>query len=129
MSDETIPEPTEARPWRQPEDGPEPKVTTWPPGDRPALRVWSHGKWRYAPVMARQDWADGRVFYQLSVDLTGGTSVTARMYQWPQPGLRVAHGSSSEPVSGAAAVARGEMPRARPHRRTEGPEGPAATGS
>ncbi|MEU4492654.1 hypothetical protein AB0F96_04130 [Streptomyces sp. NPDC023998] len=97
MSDETIPEPTEASPWR-PEDGPEPKVTVWPKGDRPALRVWSHGTWRYAVVEARQDWSDGRVFYRVSVDLLGDTSVTSRLYQWPQPGLRASHGSHSAPL-------------------------------
>lgn len=43
-------------------------------------------------VMARQDWADGRVFYQVHVDLLGDTRVSARMYQWPQPGLRAVRG-------------------------------------
>ncbi|MFF3327775.1 hypothetical protein [Streptomyces sp. NPDC002889] len=42
--------------------------------------------------MARQDWADGRVVYQVAVDLEGTTKVTARLYAWPQPGLRIAHG-------------------------------------
>ncbi|MBK6017723.1 hypothetical protein [Streptomyces sp. MBT53] len=95
---EEIPEPVTARPWRR-EDGPRPKVTTWPPGRRPALAVWSGGAWRTAPVMARQDWADGRVFYQVEVDLRGDTLVSCRMYQWPQPGLRRAYnapGSESE---------------------------------
>ncbi|MGW9031428.1 hypothetical protein ACWGQ5_46920 [Streptomyces sp. NPDC055722] len=54
------PEPEEARPWRS-SDGPPPKVSTWLAGDRPALKVFSHGAWRYAPVLARQDYADGRV--------------------------------------------------------------------
>lgn len=47
MSAEEIPGPVPARPWR-PEDGPRPKVTTWPPGKEPALEVWTHGRWRYA---------------------------------------------------------------------------------
>ncbi|MFB6505542.1 hypothetical protein ACFC07_22375 [Streptomyces sp. NPDC056099] len=126
MSSETIPEPVEARPWR-PEDGPEPKVTTWPNRDRPALSVWSHGKWRFAPVMARQDWSDGRVFYQVSVDLRGDTMVVARMYQWPQPGLRVALRPGAESSSGAA-VDRGEMPRA-PRSSGPGLAGRPPTGS
>ncbi|MFD5589336.1 hypothetical protein ACFWII_36805 [Streptomyces sp. NPDC127063] len=92
MSAEEIPEPVPARPWR-PEDGPRPKVTTWAAGSEPALMVWSHGRWRYAPVMARQDWADGRVFYQVHVDLLGDNRVSHRMYQWPQPGLRTFPGS------------------------------------
>jgi hypothetical protein len=62
-----------------------------------AQRVGSHGRWRYAVVEARQDWSDGRVFYRVSVDLRGDTSVTSRLYQWPQPGLRVSHGSHSAP--------------------------------
>ncbi|GAA5070659.1 hypothetical protein [Streptomyces similanensis] len=109
----TIEEPEPSRPWR-PEDGPEPAVWTWPTGDRPALRVWSAGRWRYAPVMARQDWPDGTVRYQVEVDLLGDTSVRARTYQWPQLGLRVAHGSSSTPSRAADATRQGTMPRARP---------------
>ncbi|MEV0487287.1 hypothetical protein AB0I69_42645 [Streptomyces sp. NPDC050508] len=127
MSSETPPEPVEARPWR-PDDGPEPKVTMWPHRSRPALAVWSHGKWRNAPVMARQDWADGRVFYQVSVDLRGDMSVVARMYQWPQPGLRVAWYPSSEPVSGAADDRR-LTPRTRPRPSGPGPEERPPTGS
>ncbi|MGW9024911.1 hypothetical protein ACWGQ5_11880 [Streptomyces sp. NPDC055722] len=46
MSDTSdIPEPVPARPWRR-EDGPEPKVTTYPRVGGPALEVWSHGVWR-----------------------------------------------------------------------------------
>ncbi|MGV9892124.1 hypothetical protein [Streptomyces sp. NPDC003395] len=96
MSAEEIPEPVPARPWR-PEDGPRPKVTTWPAGSEPALKVWSHGRWRYASVMARQDWADGRVFYQVHVDLLGDNRVSHRMYQWPQPGLRAVRRRDSHP--------------------------------
>ncbi|MET8405918.1 hypothetical protein [Streptomyces sp900116325] len=76
---EKIPEPTEHTPWH-PEDGPSPKVWCWPRTDRPALYVWSHGKWRYAPVQARQDWADGRTVYQVDVDLAGTLSVNTRSY-------------------------------------------------
>ncbi|PNG22313.1 hypothetical protein [Streptomyces cahuitamycinicus] len=113
----TIEEPTPARPWR-PEDGPPPEVWTWPHGDRPALEVRSAGKWRYAPVMARQNWADGTVRYQVEVDLHGTTSVTARTYVWPHPGLRVAHGSGSEPSRGVQERKQGDMPQA-PHRRAQ----------
>ncbi|MER7497071.1 hypothetical protein ABT033_31300 [Streptomyces pharetrae] len=104
-----IPEPELARPWR-PEDGPRPVVWTWPPGDRPALKVWSSGRWRYAPVMARQDWADGTVRYQVEVDLRGDTRMSSRTYQWPQPGLRVAHRSGSKPSKDAGGQG-GEFPR------------------
>jgi hypothetical protein len=45
----------------------------------PALRVWSRGRWRWATVTARQDWADGRTVYQVHVDLGGSTSVTTRL--------------------------------------------------
>ncbi|MGW7090026.1 hypothetical protein ACWGH2_41955 [Streptomyces sp. NPDC054871] len=118
MSSEAIPEPVEARPWR-PEDGPEPDVTTWPSGSRPALSVWSRGAWRHAPVTARQVWADGRVFYQVTVDLRGNLAVSARTYEWPQPGLRVAERPS-------AAVG-GEKP-IRPPASGKGPGRRPATG-
>ncbi|MEV4333641.1 hypothetical protein AB0K02_24400 [Streptomyces sp. NPDC049597] len=95
MSSEEIPGAVEARPW-SPDDGPAPRVTTWPRTNRPALRVYSHGVWRYATIEARQDWADGRVFYQVSVDLRGDTHVTTRLYQWPQPGLRASHAPRPE---------------------------------
>lgn len=111
---EEIPEPEAARPWRGPEDGPWPVVRTWPAGAGPALEVWSAGRWRYAPVLARQDWADGSVYDQVSVDLRGETSATTRMYRWPQPGLRVAHGSRSEPSTAPNETQRGGTPRARP---------------
>lgn len=106
----TIEEPTQSRPWR-PEDGPPPTVTAWPHNDRPALRVWSDGAWRYAPVRARQDWADGSVHYQVEIDPHGDTSVTTRLYRWPQPGLRMAHGSSVKPSQGPDESHQGDMPR------------------
>lgn len=62
----------------------------------PALAVWSEGAWRYAQVRARQDWPpsetwpNGRVIYQVTVDLLGDTTVRWMSYEWPQPGLRVA---------------------------------------
>ncbi|TGB03225.1 hypothetical protein [Streptomyces sp. MZ04] len=112
MSTTEIREPEQARPWR-PGDGPEPTVTTWPAGDRPALRVWSHGSWRYAPVLALQEWADGTIVYQVSVDLRGDTAVTTCLYRWPQEGLRSAHVSTTRPSTDAG-VARGDMPRPRP---------------
>lgn len=108
-------EPEQARPWRT-EDGPRPVVWTWPRGDRPALQVWSAGQWRNAPIAARQDWADGTVRYQVEVDLRGTTEVTVCTYQWPQPGLRVAHGSRSDPSRSADGGDVGGMPRARPRR-------------
>ncbi|MEU8434562.1 hypothetical protein AB0F18_16885 [Streptomyces sp. NPDC029216] len=92
----TLTEPVESRPWR-PESGPRPRVWSWPAGDRPALWVWSCGAWRYGVVMAKHDYADGRVIYKVAVDLDGATSTVSRFYAWPQPGLRRAHGSGSEP--------------------------------
>ncbi|WP_146046266.1 hypothetical protein [Streptomyces cahuitamycinicus] len=98
-----VAEPMEARPWR-PENGAKPLVRTWPHRDPPALWVWSKGRWRWATVMARQDWPDGRIAYQVRVDLDGSTCVRARTYWWPHPGLRVAHRSaypsSTGPVEG-----------------------------
>ncbi|MER7688647.1 hypothetical protein [Streptomyces sp. NPDC097610] len=113
MSSRTPEEPQQARPWRA-TDGPWPEVWTWPNTDRLALEVWSAGAWRYSPVVARQNWADGTVRYQVEVDLLGDTTVTIRTYQWPQPGLRVAHRSKSEPSKTVDERAQGEMPRSRP---------------
>jgi hypothetical protein len=94
----SIPEPEQSRPWR-PEDGPEPTVTVWPPGERPALEVWCRGKWRYAPVTARQDWPDGTVHYQVSVPLHSDMAVTSCLYQWPQPGLRAVRSGRPGPAA------------------------------
>ncbi|MFC9534399.1 hypothetical protein ACFT38_28220 [Streptomyces sp. NPDC056975] len=110
-----VPEPERAAPWSA-GDGPEPVVWTWPKNDRPALRVWSAGQWRYAPVLARQNWADGSVRYQVEVDLLGDTRVMVCLYQWPQPGLRTAHGSSVKPSRGVDEERQGDMPRPRPRR-------------
>nr|WSX47566.1 hypothetical protein OG409_00370 [Streptomyces sp. NBC_00974]WSX54290.1 hypothetical protein OG409_38540 [Streptomyces sp. NBC_00974] len=90
MGGAEITEPVEARPWR-PEDGPQPRIRTWPGMGRPALYVWSAGSWRLAAVLARQDRADGRVIYQVDVDLNDSLLVVYRAYEWPQPGLRVAY--------------------------------------
>ncbi|MFF2538755.1 hypothetical protein [Streptomyces cyaneofuscatus] len=76
---ESVPESVERHPWRGTQ-GPEPTVQCWPPGRRPALHVWSHGRWRYAPVHARQTYTDGTVAYQVTVDLAGDTTVTYRLY-------------------------------------------------
>ncbi|MBV1940829.1 hypothetical protein KUF83_30305 [Streptomyces sp. BV286] len=130
MSSEAIPEPVEARPWRA-DDGPMPRVTTWPERGCPALGVWSHEAWRYARVMGRQDWADGRVFYQVSVDLRGDTTVSVRLYQWPQPGLRVERRPPGRERSAGTAADRGQgkMPRARPRTSSAGPNGRPPTAS
>ncbi|MER5916441.1 hypothetical protein ABT124_40145 [Streptomyces sp. NPDC001982] len=59
--------------------------------------------------MAKQVWGDGSVYYQVAVDLLGDTSVTARLYRWPQPGLRSAHRSRYEPSTGVETLHQGEM--------------------
>ncbi|RZU28251.1 hypothetical protein EV284_6417 [Streptomyces sp. BK022] len=110
-STEPVPEPEPSRPWR-PDDGPAPEVWAWPAGDRPALGVWSAGRWRYAPVLAKQEWPDGTIRYQVEVDLLGDTTITVRLYQWPQPGLRMAHGSrSAKPTRAFERDQAGSMPR------------------
>ncbi|MER7952042.1 hypothetical protein ABTY59_32090 [Streptomyces sp. NPDC096079] len=123
-----IPEPEQSRPWR-PEDGPPPQVWTWPKGDRPALEVWSAGRWRYAPVAARHDYPDGTVRYQVDVDLRGTTMVTSATYEWPQPGVRVSHGSGSGPSRTADERRQGNMPHAPRRRPPEGPQSGTATGT
>lgn len=123
-----IEEPQPARPWR-PEDGPRPQVWTWPNNARPALAVWSAGRWRYASVRARQVWGDGSVYYQVLVDLHGDTRVTTRLYRWPQPGLRVAHRSPVKPSQGPDERWQGGLPRAPHGRARTGPQDRSATGT
>jgi hypothetical protein len=70
--------------------------------------------------MAKQVWADGSVRYQVAVDLLGDTKVSARLYRWPQPGLRAAHRSRYEPTTGVDTAHEGEMPSARPRQHRQG---------
>jgi hypothetical protein len=85
-----IPVPQEEPPWRE---GPQPRVTSWVPGHRPALRVWTGRRWVYAEVQARHDYPppDGRVVYRVLMRVRADVH-SVRAYRWPQPGLRVAHG-------------------------------------
>lgn len=94
---EQIDAPEQVPPWR-PEDGPAPRVWCWPPGDQPALYVYDGGRWKYAPVMARLDHADGRTEYQVTLQSDPDRGTVHRAYWWPQPGLRRAHGSHAEPT-------------------------------
>ncbi|MEN8654361.1 hypothetical protein ABCR94_28135 [Streptomyces sp. 21So2-11] len=107
----SIPEPEQARPWHPHRDGPWPEVWTWPHGARPALSVWSAGKWRPARVMARQNWANGAVYYQVEVDPLGDSQIYIRTYRWPQPGLRAAYGSNFQPSTAARVERQRNMPR------------------
>ncbi|HET6857186.1 MAG TPA: hypothetical protein VFH94_08840 [Streptomyces sp.] len=111
----TIPEPVPSRPWR-PEDGPRPQVWTWPPTDRPVLEVWLAGAWRTARVLARQNWADGSTHYQVQMSLLGDEAVTIRKYRWPQPGLRAAHASGSQPSTSVDVEQRRNTPQVGRHR-------------
>ncbi|KOU50076.1 hypothetical protein [Streptomyces sp. WM6378] len=95
-------EPEQAPPWRE-GAGPPPQVWLWPRGDRPALWIRAAGRWRYAVVMARHEYADGRVVVQVDVRLPRQSAeqeagVFTRFYRWPQDGLRVAHASTSQPA-------------------------------
>ncbi|MFF7977453.1 hypothetical protein [Streptomyces sp. NPDC007905] len=56
---------------------------------------------------------------QRTIDEQDDTTVRTRLYQWPQPGLRVAHHSRFEPSSGVGEEHQGEMPRTPP--RSSGP--------
>lgn len=103
---DTPPEPAEARPWR-PEDGPEPRVTVYPPGRGPGLAVWVGGRWQYAFVRARHDWADGRTAYHVDLALPGPhghAESVRRAYWWPQTGLRVVHGPGDRRRRGSQAI-------------------------
>ncbi|MET9323703.1 hypothetical protein ABZX75_26505 [Streptomyces sp. NPDC003038] len=83
----------ESRPWRR-RDGPQPRVWCSPPGDRPALYIWSAGSWRYAST-----YRNGRVVYQVAFDPDGSHLIVIRSYAWPQPGLRAAHPAGSQPAA------------------------------
>ncbi|MEU1502893.1 hypothetical protein [Streptomyces sp. NPDC005732] len=80
--------------------------------------------------MARQDWADGSVHYQVSVDLHGDLLVVLRLYRWPQPGLRVVPDSDPEPAAGEDAaeevVAEGSQEQPGPDAGRSDGEGRAA---
>lgn len=114
-------EPEQAPPWR-PEHGPPPKVWTWPPGDRPALRVWANGAWRYAAVTARHDYEDGRYAYHVEIDVDGSASVKHRAYWWrPETGrIKLLHGTRSAQPSTGKPEGHGGLPRA-PHRSVKPP--------
>ncbi|MFI2078454.1 hypothetical protein [Streptomyces triculaminicus] len=85
-------EPKEAPPWRE-EQGPPPQVHSWPPGKRPALRLYVGGRWQYCPVHMRLTYPDGRVAYQVDVHIQSDTSYSIRTYWWDSEIMRVAHGS------------------------------------
>lgn len=55
------------------------------------MKVWSKGDWRLATVLARHDWPDGQVIYQMAYDPGETTFTFIRSYRWPQPGLRLVH--------------------------------------
>lgn len=57
----------EASPWRADMRVPEPKVTVYAPGRPLLLGVSWEGTRPVCPVVARQDWTDGRVAYQVVV--------------------------------------------------------------
>jgi hypothetical protein len=111
-----IAEPVQARPWRQ-EDGPEPTVKVYPHVGYPVVEVWSAGQWRRARVRARQMWArsakwpNGRLVYQVDVDLLGNATVRMVAYEWPQDGLRLAERPSQD-ATGADSLPR--PPERRP---------------
>lgn len=90
----TTPDAVEARPWA-PADGPQPTVRVYLPDARPGLWVRAAGEWRYGMVTGRQDHPDGRVVYQVDVQLPderdGIIGSRSRLYEWPQPGLKAAH--------------------------------------
>jgi len=71
--------------------GHKPRVTSWPPGKRPTLRIRVDGQWRRAEVLQRQDFTDGRVRYLCDVwmpDGHGGTTAIARGYWWDGRAMR-----------------------------------------
>jgi len=88
-SDQPRSEPETAPPWRE-AHGPRPTMRSWDYADRPALEALIDGRWRYCPVGARADYADGRVAYHVTVWTLRTGGGTHRAYWWPQEGLRVA---------------------------------------
>lgn len=65
----------------------EPEVTVYPPGRTPLLRVSWEDTRPVCPVMARQDWADGRVAYQVVVPTPVGCGAI-RLLWWDPSTMR-----------------------------------------
>ncbi|WP_369266084.1 hypothetical protein [Streptomyces harbinensis] len=77
----------EAAPRRAHVRVPDPEVTVYPPGRQPLLRVSWEGTQPLCPVMARQDWADGRVAYQVVVPTSFGRGAI-RLLWWDPRRIR-----------------------------------------
>ncbi|MCF3101411.1 hypothetical protein IPZ58_07435 [Streptomyces roseoverticillatus] len=88
----TEPEPVDAQeapPW-SPEQGPWPRVRTWPPAEKPGLYIRVNGRWYHCWVLARHDYADGRMAYQVDIKLPGHDGPVSRMYWWDPRAMRAA---------------------------------------
>lgn len=97
---EPAPNARPAPPWRDDMGIPPPRSRTWPPGQQPRLRIRIDGQWRRATVIARQDWADGRIRVLCDVWLPDpgiGGALTARSqaYWWDARVMRVEGTGSS----------------------------------
>ncbi|WP_369265826.1 hypothetical protein [Streptomyces harbinensis] len=77
----------QAAPWRPDMRVPVPEVTVFPPGRQPLLQVAWRGARPVCPVLARQDWADGRVAYQVVVPTSIGCGAI-RLLWWDPSTMR-----------------------------------------
>ncbi|MFC5144309.1 hypothetical protein [Streptomyces aureoversilis] len=75
---------TEEQPW--------PRIRTWPPAELPALYVRVDGRWRHCWVVARHTYADGRVAYQVDIDLPEYDGRVNRLYWWDPRAMRATTG-------------------------------------
>lgn len=75
-------EAVEVPPW-DPGQGPPPVVKTFPGRERPFLWVFVETVWRSAVVQARHTYADGRVAYEVELQLSSaGPGLVVRAYWW-----------------------------------------------
>lgn len=90
----------EAPPWRE-GAGPAPRVTVYPHGQQPLMRIRIDGAWRTATVRARHDYPDGRIVYQVDIRLParpgypddpGAMETYSRTYWWDPAAMRPVKG-------------------------------------
>lgn len=71
--------------------GPPPRMHVWKYGCEPLMRIRVAGVWRRATVGARATWADGRVSYQVTINLPypdGSPRNYLRHYWWDPKAMR-----------------------------------------
>ncbi|WP_367138825.1 MULTISPECIES: hypothetical protein [Streptomyces] len=81
---EEAPSWTPGQPW--------PRVRTWPPAELPSLYVRVDGHWYHCWVLARHDYPNGRIAYQVDIKLPGYDGPVNRLYWWDPRAMRAPKG-------------------------------------